>query len=596
MKKILAVLLLITVLGIGVVPTLAAPLVELNDLARYFPSDTAVFMASRIDDAFFEELDSLVARVANVLPPGTVPPMTIAEGLDMVLAEEDPPMTFQEDIRPWLGDTVAIGILEIPMQETSGFMRSPRMNGMNAMRDDAPALAAVAITDREAVTNFFVDAMENSTSEFERSDEADYTLFTNPENEDQIVVIRDDVLLVTNQADTATTLPDGSLSDSADFNDTFALLPETDYNISVFINLPQFLTEAMEQDPEAAEMMGMFGDFFNAIGPQAWGGTLLDEVSLTIDIAQQLDSTQAYEQFGLPSTPPPPVDPAFAARIPASAPLVYLATDISRSGLGFFTVIEQQVAAMVEADLADEEELTEMQEGIDQFEATFTTFTGLDLREDVLSWMTGQYAVFLMLNPELNLKNQFGLFTAFPVDFGVAIEATDPDAAAATVTGFTQAIERLAALSEEQEDNEAEVEISTETMFGTDVTVVTITSREAPWPIEVLMGANDDVFAIGTRNGVQAILSGDGGLAANESFTRAQTWTLDGAYNLAYLGPDGLAPLADLITTFAEEDDEDAAQLAQAVRDVLALIDSATVSQTLDENSSISRMSLNLSK
>ena len=214
MKRILVIVFLLGALGIiGVLPALATPIAELNDLARYFPADTPIFAAVRTDDAFFSELDGLVAKVAAALPPGTIPPVTIVDALDMALADANPPMSFQEDIRPWLGDTIAFGVLEIPAEDGA----ATRMLRRRTFDGEAPVLVAVAITDRAAVTDFFVNGMTEADVEFERTDEADFTVITPSDSsvefakETPVIVIRDDALFVTNQADSATTLPDGNL-------------------------------------------------------------------------------------------------------------------------------------------------------------------------------------------------------------------------------------------------------------------------------------------------------------------------------------------------------------------------------------------------
>jgi hypothetical protein len=209
----------------------------------------------------------------------------------------------------------------------------------------------------------------------------------------------------------------------------------------------------------------------------------------------------------------------------------------------------------------------------------FTQFTGLDLREDVISWMTGNYAMFIQLNPELNTSSAFGVFATFPVDFGLAVEATDPAKAAATVEGLTKGIEQAVTMFGGSSD-ETEVVITNETIVGTSTTVITITAEGAPWPIELLMGANGEVFALGTRNAVQAIFARDGGLPSNAAYQNAQTYVLADAYGLGYLGTEGLLPVADLIAAM-NDDEEDSAQV-QAVRDVLNLIRSATISQSFN--------------
>ena len=231
-------------------------------------------------------------------------------------------------------------------------------------------------------------------------------------------------------------MPDGSLGSSAAFTGAMDKLPADDYNLTVYMALGDLFTEALQQESQATQAtMSAIMPLLNAIGPVAIGGTILNDVSLTLDYAMELD-TSAYEDIGLPSpTNLAPLDPAFAAHVPADAPLVIFQTGLGYNFDGMMAGLDLQAEAMGE-------EGAQIQEGIAQFEAMFTQFTGLDLREDVISWMTGNYAVFLKLNPELNTSSAFGVFATFPVEFGLAVEATDPTQAAATVEGLTKGIEQ----------------------------------------------------------------------------------------------------------------------------------------------------------
>lgn len=610
MKKTLILFLLLLTLGTGILPALAVPVTELNDLARYFPSDTVVFVATRSDDAYLESLDSLVLRIADALPAGAVPAGTVTEALDEALGRADPPLDFQEDIRPWLGDTAALGVLEIPVQDGSAtrFMEERQLD------EDAPMLIALAITDREAATEFFENAMSRDPDlEVTRTDEADFTLIET--SDPAALIVRDDVLLITNMPDQIAPggVPDDSLSSQADFAETFALLPETDYNLSVYINLPEFISEAAMGDPDFAEIEGLLGGVFDAVGPQAWGGTILDESSLVLDVVQRLTDASAFETLGIPLSGQAPVDPAFLAHVPAGAPLVIHSTDLNRAIETFVTSMQRQAELLSESETDDVDSMQQAEESLELVLEGFTDLTGLDLQEDVLGWMTGDFALFVMLSADLNVNSPFGFLAAMPVDFGIAIEATDPAAAAATVEGLTEALEQVIAARQAQQEAEivdeaqaetpaaqsqrtTEVAVSTETIGGTEVTVITFTGPSAPWPVELVLGANDEVFALGTRSAAQAIFARDGGLASSPTFQQAQTYFLENSVSVAYLGPQGLLPLTDLLMTFAEQSEDDsAAQAAESIRAVLELISSATVSQSQDASgNSFSRLVLSL--
>jgi hypothetical protein len=146
------------------------------------------------------------------------------------------------------------------------------------------------------------------------------------------------------------------------------------------------------------------------------------------------------------------------------------------------------------------------------------------------------------------------------------------------------------------EDEEVSLEITTETIVGTEVSVFTLQSAEMPWPVELLIGANGEVFALGTRNAVQSILARDGGLPSNAVYASAQSLLLDNTYSQFYLGLEGLLPLADLAESMARNND-DAEANAEAIRNLIGLIRGGLVSQSIDaDGNAVTRLVLTLSE
>ena len=592
MKKLLLIVFVAALL-LGVVPVFATPTAQLNDLARYFPTDTPIFIASRFDDDYFQTLDAIIDRVRAVVPDNDIPPITIEQALNQALTNMGAEITFQGDVRPWLGDTIAAGVMNIQQTNTRRLLRG-RMDG------ESPFAFAASITDRTAATNFITDMIARNGSEFDQAETGGFTILTDPDDPNGNVVIGDDVLLVTNISDFATQMPEDSLATNSTFTDAFADLPESDYNATVYLNLGDVLNQAMESDPDFDEIPPQFGALFNSIGTQVWGLTILDDVHFTVDVVSELSYLETYAALlGLEGAEleslMSPIDPSFAAHIPASAPLAVHSSNVGSALLKILEVFDGDTP-FFDALGASADDMEEAQEALSEFEATFTRFTELDLREDVLSWMTGDYAMFLALNPDANFNSIFGLMTTIPVDIGLAVEVTDPAAAANAVAGLATGFDRLGALVAvgADEDNNVSFEITSESIAGTDVTVMTLETDEIPWPVELLMGANDEVFALGTRNAVQAILARDGGLPSNAYFASTQNLALDNTYAQYFLGIEGLLPLTDLAESMADEGDE--ANVA-VLRDVLGLISGGIITQSIDvDGNAVSRAVLSLSE
>ncbi len=607
MKKFLILLLVIVVLALGAMPILAVPPTDLNVLASYFPADTPIFASTRTDDEFVETLDSVLARIGAAIPDA-MPPMTISEGLDGVVSQLYDDGTFAENIRPWLGDTASVAVtsLAINMDEV-------------ADASEAPVIFALSIKDQAGASAFLDDMLTKSDVAFTRVEEDDYLLLLDADDSDQemvmqsAILLRDGVLMATNDASSLPTdaVPENALSDNAEFTAALGLLPEDSYNATVYVAFTEILQSVMENEPEAADAMGVFGSIFDAIGPQAWGFTILDDVSLTVDIVQQLGDLSALEDAGLVMGTPKPINPDFAVHVPANATLAIFASDLNTSIGGVLDNLVKTTELIAEMPNATGSDMSpeELQQGIGQIETAFTAFTGLDFRSDVLDWMSGDYALFLMLNPALDTSSMMGLMSEFPVDFGLAIEATDREAAQNMVEGLTRGLNQtlaMAGLSDEataEPDDATEeparpqpkVDITTENLAGTDVTVITITAPDLPWPIELLMGANDEVFALGTRTAVTAIFNPDGGLPSNPEFARAQTFMLDNPASLAWLGTEGLLPLADLAAVFGQRGDS-GEDMTEQIRSVISLFSSATITSTSDENGTAARLVLTFSE
>ncbi len=570
-------ILTLVAIAILVFPSIAAAQTpsDLNALAQYFPAETPILISIRTDDAFIDTLDSVIERVRAAVPDAAGGE-TLTGALDELTEELFPGGTFEEDLQPLLGETASLGV-----SSTEGMM------GRGGGNNDAPTIVALSIQDSAAVIAAITEAAGDNIVQTEGDG---FTVLTPADDDDEAaVIVRDDVMLLYVNTDTADAIAAGGVVESnlgatPDFASALALLPEPTYNVTVYIDLLPLVNAAMESDPEAAEAMGAISGIYDAIGKQVWGFTILGGDSPTIDIASQITDMSVFDSMGLMMGSTTPVDLAFATRIPADTPLAVIGTNLqgslssSASSLQFV----MQANQMADSDFDPKE----FEQSIKEVDQAFTQLTGLDFEEDVLSWMTGEYALFLGLNPQFDTSSQFGIFQAFPVDFGFVIEAGDAAQAQATVAGLTQAIETSVAQMSSG-DVEAEIAITNEEIGGADVTVVTITAENAPWPVELLMGANSEVFALGTRSAVRAILAPDGGLPSNSEFTRTSAYILPDAVSVGWLNTAGLLPLADLITAFGSNN-ENAAEEADQARSGIGLFSSGSFSSSFNVETGVS--------
>ena len=109
MKKLLVSFVLVAGL-LGALPV-SASVDDLTALARHFPDNTTMFVAFRTDDAFFADLDDFLAGIQALAPEvGTA--ASVLDSLDLFTLSAVGRPSFAREVRPWLGSTGAVGLLE----------------------------------------------------------------------------------------------------------------------------------------------------------------------------------------------------------------------------------------------------------------------------------------------------------------------------------------------------------------------------------------------------------------------------------------------------------------------------------------------------
>jgi hypothetical protein len=581
MKRLLIVIVALLLLAVAL-PAAAVPVEAHGNLAGYFPDDTSFFMSARTDDAFIETLDGLLARVYDVFPvPGAA---FLGETLDEMTAQVKPGATFAEYFRPWFGDFAAAGLLSFDMS--------------GEMMEEPTFLLAIQITDREAAEAYFNEVTTPRT--YRQTVEDEYTLYEARRADDPTFVFREDVILVSNDESAIAEggVPEAPLSNLEAFDMALSRLPETDYNavlyydyaalLSGIFSNPDMMEMLMESGDEMMQaQMQMFMGMMDAVEPFAIGFTILDERSLTMDAALSTAGlTEAFAGANVPATMSlPPVDLAFARHIPAGTPLVIMGTELR---LTYDVLLEalRGIAAMQTDE--DSTAVQDVELALWMVEFGIRGLTGLELREDILEWMGGTYALYVGLTPTAqDTRNMRDLVSELPVDFALAVEATDSAGAAALRENLNRV---LGALPDNPGDN---ITVSIEQIGGVDAVVFTWETFNMPPKLEFVFAANDEVFVVGTRRYVEAALDPQNGLDTDPAFIEANQYLLPNTSAVYYLSGADLAPLAD-IAALAPGSDLDGALFLEGLFD---LVSSGTISQSVDEDGvSIGRAVLTLAE
>jgi hypothetical protein len=326
--------------------------------------------------------------------------------------------------------------------------------------------------------------------------------------------VRDDLLLI---YPTTLGMPTRTREAPLASNDQYLVavdaLPADDYNVIAYVDTPAFLTTAILSDVDLEVLAGA--------APLAVGFTILDGRTFVIDTAHL--AARVMENASAPA-----IDPEFARFIPADASAVVHTTDLTGliySALDFVAIVGE------DPDAPDP---------IEQIASELEPL-GLDFEDDLLRWTTGDYALFLRANvidlapmlveppPDIaamNLNRR--------LDYGLIIEATDPDAAANLADWLGNLlIERSTGFDVAY----------TQVVGGIEVTVLSINAplNEADAvKVELVIGATDDVFFIATRRAAEMILLGGESLADAPGYLEAQQYALPNPMSFSYADGEGL--------------------------------------------------------
>jgi hypothetical protein len=575
----------------------ATPVTDLTSLADYFPENTLVFASARTDSGYVEELDSFLVHI-NANLGGKLPSdISVVDALDQ-FSFSATGRSFDRAFGAWLGDSVAVGLTDI-----TGISNS----------DDASLMIAAEITDRDAATEFLVPLVNNPVV----TETPDYTFYAPTSAFDRtFVLIADNVVLFGNTDDIVSAFEDGfsNLSGNAMFGATQTALPNGDYNIFAYIDIEGLTRDFVDLVSDQVGVLGGMDSYLaNAQSPSgaiSVGFTAIDERNLVMDMAVVLsDEAMAMQADAPGNIAQSPIDPDFARHIPADAQLVvhdngfgpeFLAVFDALNALGpaFQEIIDlgvnvaDQFGAFSSVDPLAEEIVRGFDISVINFGGVlknyaiqiFAGFTGMHLEDDVLSWMTGDYATFLRVLP---LSGEI----PFTIDGGFVTTATDPAQAGDVVSGLARAAE-LYELDFEREDIGGDALVLTAPIRGLlNLAGLSMDDLLATPEFDVIVGANDDVFVVGTRAGAKFALDsvGDSLLDDPAYAYAADTLFLDDTLFVWYIGTSGMV---NAVLELEDEIGSDAGEIAA----VLSQLESATITgnQSADGRTSVVRMSLTI--
>jgi hypothetical protein len=513
MRKLLVVLIGVVALVSSVY---AQADVDVQALARYFPEDTLVYASIRSDEAYFETLDGLLAQVATTLNEVGVamPPLSVG---NLLAGITNTGGSFEETLRPWLGDSIALGVLGVEGIMSSG---------------DTPLIIAFDLSNRDAAVAF-LEAEALRSGNVTRTEADDLLIFADDDPQpDQFMVVTDDALLALLSTPLEILPTEQSLQDNETFIETIGQLPESSYNALLYADVPGLLdaglasadTQPNPQDMQAINLM------FDLVGAHAIGLTMLDQGTLVADVVG------LPGEMMLPGSSTP-IAPAFAAYIPANASLVIQGADLR-------AVYESAVESLRQFAVANGQPTEEFDQLLGQISFAGRGLTGLEF-EELLEGFAGNYAAFVTYTPtEPGQPSLLGI-AFYPnegvplnIGAGLVLDAGQPETAQALAEAVVGGFEM---------DPLAGTTLSDETISGTEVSVLsfevppTITSS-----LDLVIGAIGNVVVIATRAEAEAILSGEAGLDTSSTYANALGLALPDTTFFAYTDTNGVHLFSDV--------------------------------------------------
>lgn len=524
MKRLVFLVLALLLLGV-ILPAAAQSSPDLEALAAYYPQTTPLYVSFRTDDALIDELDAVRAHFAAALPAGAMDDTTLREALDNFGPLTGDNGTFSAAVRPWLGDMAAFGALSLDslMGKSGG-----------------PFVITISITDRAQAQAFFENLAPADAMQIDET--GAYTLMSpTNSNEPAAVYIDDQVLILTNKPEALPIrgMPSPSLADNTQFQSSLAALPEPAYSLVSYVDYSALLQASMSEMQSHgsgdAAMANMLDPMLNAIGGLGVGLTILNDRSLTADFSIGLDMAAMGSALPVDLSALPAFDPAFAAHLTAGTQLAIQGADLATS-------VEQSMASFdAMSEMWTDEHGTQNGNPMAGLNLAFRAMTGLDLEDDVLSWMTGQYAAGMSFDFQTMLNSESADALPRALQFAFVVENTTGEGAQALVAGLSDGLTQLASMGRRDT-----VTITGETAGGAPAILVSVESRGMREPFEILIGGNESVFVIGTPAMARAALAPDGGLDTDAGYQEAAAVALPNSPVLFYGSGDLLNTIFEM--------------------------------------------------
>ncbi|NIS80832.1 MAG: DUF3352 domain-containing protein, partial [Anaerolineales bacterium] len=388
--------------------------------ARAIPADVGFYMSLDLGNITCEDLNPIVwAFSREYKEKGKCALDEYFSNLDTSM-EENWGLTFTDDVKPWLGRSIALGWRDLTLNPFGGI-------------EDVEIIFSFEVRNQEAVDEFLSKMMaavsEESGEQFLDEIYQGATLYSvdAPSAIDQFTFARSDDLLIfgVGKSDVKAAIDaqrGESLADSSAFRESIAELPRGRL-LTIYLDSEHILGHLSPLFEDLADA-NTFEAIRESIGPKHYeaAGLYIVDAGIRVDLAFVLDpanrteeTLSAYQSAGKP---------------PHTDSLMPEGSFVYRAGSG----INQGADDLQEnlARMQGEEDFTEAM-------MFFTMAFGFDPFEDFLSKLDGEWAFGIVPSTEGILYEELEI----PVGFVFLSETSDPEGLKQVSEGFGLVLEQL---------------------------------------------------------------------------------------------------------------------------------------------------------
>jgi hypothetical protein len=453
-------------------------------VAQAMPPDVAFYMGMDLRNLKDEDLDPIVWAFSEDLKQDQVSAIDrMNEELDELL-EEGLGMSFTEDVMPWVGGSIGLGMTELKMDMWGGL-------------EDLQFILAFEVRDKEAADEFLVKfedrVAEESGMGFTEETYQDVAIhiLDSPYEYEQLVFCRSDDLILFSLGESAIkgaidAQRGESLADDADFRDVIGGLP-SDRVFSLYLNGTKYLEMFSETFSwiYGIDLSDLYGESINQISDMAMGLSIVD-VGIRMDATYKFDpatiSDEILEGFAIGES-------RTAQILPETTLLHFYSHRLDLVWQGMIDTLSAMEGG------------GDFDESMEMFELTF----GFDLYNDLFAKLDGEWAFAMMPSSEGFLSE----YVEVPLGFALLSETSDPQ-------GLMEVSDTFSTNAELQGMGEVE---KSQDEQGTYYDLLDMFSGT----LIVTYGVGGDLFVIGSSKAVLEDIFNDQP-SLSESQRYQQTW------------------------------------------------------------------------